>query len=129
MARTAVSMMERPFLVTLFITFSKVSSRITRSNSCEHKTAHKTVDSSTFLSFCSISHTVNDISYQKAVEELMNKEAQDADDGVTQMVDEEHVHHHCFVSSGERSLVAHKTYKKDQLVEQLKIEQNKTHTL
>lgn len=51
--------------------------------------------------------------YQKAVEELMYKEAQDADDGIAQMVDEEHVHNNCFVASSERPLVAHKTNKKD----------------
>lgn len=61
-----------------------------------------------------------DISYQKAVEELVHKETQDADDGVAQMVDEEHVHNNCFVALGECPLVPHKTYKKDQLVEQLK---------
>lgn len=54
-----------------------------------------------------------EISYQEAVEELVHKEAQDADDGIAQMVDEEHVHNHCFVASSERPLVAHKTYEKD----------------
>lgn len=50
----------------------------------------------------------------------MNKEAQDADDGITHVIDEEHVHHHCFVASGERPLVPHKTHEEDQLVEELK---------
>lgn len=58
-------------------------------------------------------YNIKEKSYQKAVEELMNKEAQDADDRIAQMVDKEHVHHNCFVPSSERSLVAHKTYKKD----------------
>ena len=53
------------------------------------------------------------ISYQEAIEELMYKKAQNADDGISQMVYKEHVHHNCFVASSERSLVAHKTYKKD----------------
>lgn len=52
----------------------------------------------------------------------MNKEAQDTDDGIPQMVDKEHVHHNCFVASSERPLVPHKTYKKHQLVEKLKME-------
>lgn len=51
-------------------------------------------------------------SHQKAVEELVNKEAEDADDGVAQMVDEEHVHHDRFVASSERSLVAHEAHEK-----------------
>lgn len=51
------------------------------------------------------------ISYQKAVEELMNKEAQDTEEGKNQIVDKEHVHHNCFVASSKCSLVAHKTYK------------------
>lgn len=68
-----------------------------------------------------------DISYQEAVEELMHKEAQDADDGVAQMVDKEHVHNDSFVASGERPLVAHKTDEKDYLVEQLK--EKKTGTI
>ena len=63
---------------------------------------------------------VRGISHQKAVEELVHEEAQDADHGVAQMVDEEHVHNHCFVASSERPLVSHKTYKKDELVEELK---------
>lgn len=53
----------------------------------------------------------------------MNKEAQDTDDGITQMVDKKHVHHNCFVASSERPLVAHKTYEKHYLVEKLKMEQ------
>lgn len=68
-------------------------------------------------------HKSNELSYHKAVEELMNKEAQDADDGIQQMVDKEHVHHDCFVASSERPLVPHKTYKKHQLVEKLKMEE------
>ena len=43
----------------------------------------------------------------------MNKEAQDADDGITHMVNKEPVHHKCFVASSECSLVADKAYKKD----------------
>lgn len=55
----------------------------------------------------------------------MNKEAQDADDGVTHVIDKEHVHHHCFVASGERPLVPHKTHEEDQLVEELKRKKTK----
>lgn len=60
------------------------------------------------------------ISDQKTVEELVHKEAEDADDGVTQVIDEEHVHHDCLVAPSERPLVAHETHKEDQLVEKLK---------
>lgn len=60
---------------------------------------------------------MGEISYQKAVEELVHKKAQDTDDGITQMVDKEHVHYNCFVASSERPLVANETYQKDQLVE------------
>lgn len=59
-------------------------------------------------------------SYQEAVEELVNKEAQDTDEGVTHMVNKKHVHHNGFVASSEYALVAHKTHKKHQLVEELK---------
>lgn len=62
--------------------------------------------------------------YQKAVEELMNKEAQDTDDGITHVIDKEHVHHNCLVASSERPLVPDKTHEEDQLVEELK--HNKT---
>lgn len=110
--------MERPFLVTLFITLSSVSSRITRSNSCKRRS----LSVSHQQTFGEHGHKSNELSYQKAVEELMNKEAQDADDGIPQMVDKEHVHHDCFVASSERPLVPHKTYKKHQLVEKLKME-------
>lgn len=58
--------------------------------------------------------------YQKAVEELVNKEAQDADDGITHVIDKEHVHHNRLVASSEGPLVPHKTHEKDQLVEELK---------
>lgn len=60
------------------------------------------------------------ISDQKTVEELVHKEAEDADDGVTQVINEEHVHHDCLVAPSERPLVAHETHKEDQLVEKLK---------
>lgn len=60
-----------------------------------------------------------EVSYQEAVEELVHEQAQNADDSVAQMVDEEHVHHYCFVAAGERSLVPYKTHQKDYLVEQL----------
>lgn len=50
----------------------------------------------------------------------MHEETEDTDDGIAQMVDKEHVHNNCFVASDERSLVPHKAYEKDQLVEQLK---------
>lgn len=63
--------------------------------------------------------------YQKAVEELVNKEAQHADDGITQVIDEEHVHHNCFVASRERPLVPDKTHQEDQLVEELEDEKAK----
>lgn len=43
----------------------------------------------------------------------MHKEAQDTDEGVTQVVDEEHVHHNCLVAPSERPLVAHETHKED----------------
>lgn len=56
---------------------------------------------------------MEEFSHQKAVEELVHKEAQDTDDSVAQMVDKEHVHDNCFVASSERPLVAHKTYEKD----------------
>lgn len=49
----------------------------------------------------------------------MHKEAQDTDEGVAQVVDEEHVHHHRLVAPSERPLVAHETHKEDQLVEKL----------
>lgn len=55
----------------------------------------------------------------------MNKEAQDADDGVAHVIDKEHVHHNCFVASSERPLVADKTYEEDQLVEELKCKKTK----
>lgn len=55
----------------------------------------------------------------------MNKEAQDADDGITHVVDKEHVHHNCLVASSERPLVADKTHKEDQLVEELKCKKTK----
>lgn len=58
--------------------------------------------------------------YQKAVEELVNKEAQDADDGITHVIDKEHVHHNGLVASSERPLVPHKTDEEHQLVEELK---------
>lgn len=57
--------------------------------------------------------------YQKAVEELVNKEAQDADDGITHVIDKEHIHHNCFVASSECPLVPKKTHEEDQLVEEL----------
>lgn len=63
--------------------------------------------------------------YQKAVEELVNKEAQDADDCITHVIDKEHVHHNCFVASSERPLVPDKTHQEDQLVEELKDEKTK----
>lgn len=53
---------------------------------------------------------VCEISYQKAVEELVHEETQNTDDGIAQMVDKEHVHNNCFVATGECSLVSHKTY-------------------
>lgn len=43
----------------------------------------------------------------------MHKKAQDTDDGITQMVDKEHVHYNCFVASSERPLVANETNQKD----------------
>lgn len=52
-------------------------------------------------------------SHQEAVEELVDKQAQDTDEGVRQMVNKEHVHHNRFVASGERPLVPHKTHKID----------------
>lgn len=52
-------------------------------------------------------------SYQKAVEKLVNKETQDTDDGVSQVIDKEHVHHDCFVASRECALIAHKTGQED----------------
>lgn len=55
----------------------------------------------------------------------MNKEAQDADDGITHVIDEEHVHHNCLVASGERPLVPHKTHEEHQLVEELKRKKTK----
>lgn len=54
---------------------------------------------------------LNGISYQKAVEELVNKEAKDTDESITEMADEKPVHHYGFVASSKCSLVAHKTYK------------------
>lgn len=54
-----------------------------------------------------------EISYQKTVEEFVHKQAQDTDDGVTQVVDKEHVHHYCFVAPSERPLVADETHKED----------------
>lgn len=42
-ARTAVRMMERPLRVTLLMTFSKVSSRYTKSNSWGQQTKSKAV--------------------------------------------------------------------------------------
>lgn len=115
MARTAVRIIERPFLVTLFITLSRVSSRITRSNNCgEQSTSVKTDSFKVFASdVMQQQWNVWEISYQKAEEELVHKKAQDADDGITQMVDKEHVHYNCFVASSERPLVANKTYEKD----------------
>lgn len=67
----------------------------------------------------SVSPNVNTFPYQEAVEELMHKEAQDADNSIAQMVYKEHVHNNCFVASSERSLVSHKTHEKDYFVEQL----------
>lgn len=52
-------------------------------------------------------------SYQKTVEEFVHKQAQDTDDGITQVVDKEHVHHDCFVAPSERPLVANETHKED----------------
>lgn len=49
----------------------------------------------------------------------MHAQAEDTDDGVAQVEEEEHVHHDRFVASGERPLVPHETHKKDQLVEEL----------
>lgn len=42
-ANTAVKIIERPFLVTLFITLSNVSSRITKSNNCSRKSTSVSV--------------------------------------------------------------------------------------
>ena len=57
---------------------------------------------------------------QEAVEELVSKKSQHTDDGVAQMVEEEHVHHHGLVPPGERALVPHEAHQEHHLVEQLK---------
>lgn len=51
----------------------------------------------------------------------MHEEAQDTDDGITQMVDEKHVHDNCFVASGKSPLIPHKTHKEDKLIKKLKM--------
>ena len=56
---------------------------------------------------------VREISYQEAVEELVHKQAEDADDGVAQVVNKEHVHYDRFVASSKRPLVAHETHEED----------------
>lgn len=101
--------MDRPFLVTLLITFKRVSSLETRSNSCRGggEILISMDQNRLFLPF------EDEGSYQKAVEKLMHKETQDTDDGISQMVDKEHVHHNCFVASRKCALIAHKTGKED----------------
>lgn len=56
---------------------------------------------------------MREISYQEAVEELVHKQAEDADDGVAQVVNKEHVHYDRFVASSKRPLVAHETHEED----------------
>lgn len=43
----------------------------------------------------------------------MHKQAEDTDDGITQVVNKEHVHHDRFVAPSERPLVADETHKED----------------
>lgn len=108
-------MIERPFLVTLFITLSKVSSRITRSNSCGDGPilANQIRHFHCQLRVVKRNSDIWKISDQKTVEELVHKEAENTDDGVTQVVDEEHVHHNGLVAPSERPLVAHETHEED----------------
>lgn len=57
--------------------------------------------------------------YQYAVEELVDEQAEHADDDVGDVQEEEDVHDDRFVPSDERALVSHKTHQEDNLIQQL----------
>lgn len=57
--------------------------------------------------------------YQYAVEELVDKQTKHAHDDVGNMQEEKDIHDDRFVPSCKRTLVAHETHQKDNLIQQL----------
>lgn len=57
--------------------------------------------------------------YHQAVEKLMNQKTQGAGKHITQVVHELHIHHHGFVTIDECTIIAHKAYHINNLIEEL----------